>query len=150
MKFFRARLEPRVRVVPSDFVSKSFRREYLIKRQTNVAIDTPIGVNIDNAFIVHQIAHEDEALVNHTDERIRAAPPGVAVGDLFKQVWLFVEGLAADFNVHAEVRANVERRVNVDELQPAGVLNLPPERAGFERRENELVVAPNQFVRPAF
>jgi hypothetical protein len=61
-----------------------------------------------------------------------------------------VEGLAANLDVHAEVRAHVERRVNVDELQPAGVLDLPPERAGFERGENQFVVAPNQLVRPAF
>ena len=52
------------------------------------------------------IPHKDEPLVNHADEGIRAAPPGVAVGDLFEEVRLFVEGLAADLDVHAEVRAD--------------------------------------------
>ncbi len=40
--------------------------------------------------------------------------------------------------------------VNVDELEAAGVLDLAAERAGFERRENQFVVAPNEFIRPAF
>ena len=73
----------------------------------------------------------------------------VAVGDLFQQVRLIVERLAANLNVHAEIRAHVKRRVNIDELQTACVLNLPPQRTRLERSENQLVVAPNQLVRPA-
>ena len=76
-------------------------------------------------------------------------PPGVAVGDLFEEVRLLVEGLAADLDVHAEVRADVEGRVNVDELEAAGVLDLAAERAGLEGGEDELVVAPDEFVGPA-
>ena len=98
---------------------------------------------------MHQIAHEDEAFVNHGDEGIRAAPPGVAVGDLFEEVRLFVEGLAANLDVHAEVRAHVEGRVDVDELEAAGVLDLAAERAALEGGEDELVVAPDEFVGPA-
>jgi len=75
--------------------------------------------------------------------------PGVAVGDLFEEVRLLVEGLAADLDVHAEVRAHVEGRVDVDELQPAGVLDLAAERAALEGRKNQLVVAPDEFVGPA-
>src|SRR5438445_3810242 len=77
-------------------------------------------------------------------------PPGVAVGDLFEEVGLFVEGLAANLDVHAEVRADVEGRVNVDELEAAGVLDLAAERAALEGGEDELVVAPDEFVGPAF
>jgi hypothetical protein len=60
-----------------------------------------------------------------------------------------VEGLAADLDVHAEVRAHVEGRVNVDELEAAGVLDLAAERAALEGGEDELVVAPDEFVGPA-
>ena len=107
-------------------------------------------MNVDASILVHQIAHEDEAFVNHGDEGIRAAPPGVAVGDLFEEVGLFVEGLAANLDVHGEIRADVEGRVNVDELEAAGVLDLAAERAALEGGEDELVVAPDEFVGPAF
>ena len=89
-------------------------------------------MDVDASLTVHQVAHEDEAFVNHGNERIRAASPGVSVGDLFEEVRLLVERLAADLDVHAEVRAHVEGRVNVDELEAAGVLDLAAERAGLE------------------
>ena len=65
-----------------------------------------------------KIAHQDQSFVDHCDEAIRAAPPGVAIGDLFQEVRLFMEGLAADLDIHAEVGADIERRVDVDELRP--------------------------------
>ena len=79
---------------------------------------------------VQQIAHEDQPLVDHRDERVRAPPPRVAVGDLLEDVRLLVECLAADLDVHAEVGAHVERRVDVDQLEPARVLDLLAQRAG--------------------
>ena len=106
-------------------------------------------MDVDAAIAVHQVTHEDEALVNHGDEGICAAPPGVAVGDLFEEVRLLVEGLAANLDVHAEVRAHVEGRVDVDKLQAAGVLDLAAERAALEGGEDELVVALDEFVGPA-
>lgn len=68
--------------------------------------------------------------MNHGDERISAASTRV-LGDLFKKVRLFMKGLAANLDVHTEVR--IKRRVNVDELQPACVLDLSAERTGFKR-----------------
>ncbi|HNP82599.1 MAG TPA: hypothetical protein PKN47_14140 [Nitrospira sp.] len=59
-----------------------------------------------------------------------------------------MEGLTADLDVHAEVRAHVEGRVDVDELQASGVFDLAAERAALEGRQNQLVVAPNEFVGP--
>src|SRR5947208_8041091 len=90
--------------------------EYFGEQKVNVVTHIWPHVDVDTPLAVHQIAHEDEAFVNHGDEGIRAAPPGVAVGDFFEEVRLFVEGLAANLDVHAEVRAHVEGRVNVDEL----------------------------------
>jgi hypothetical protein len=55
---------------------------------------------------------------------LTAAPPGVSVGDLLQKVRLLVEGLASDLDVHREVGANVEGRVDVDELEATGVLDL--------------------------
>jgi hypothetical protein len=68
---------------------------------------------------------------------------------LFEEVGFLVEGFAADLDVHGEVRAHVEGRVDVDELEAAGVLDLAAERAGLERGEDELVIAPDELVGPA-
>jgi len=43
-----------------------------------------------------------------------------------------VEGLTADLDVHAEVRSHVERGVDVDQLQAAGVFNLLAQWACFQ------------------
>ena len=60
--------------------------------------------------IAIKISHQYQSFVDHRDEAIRASSPGVAVGDLLQQVRLLVKGLAADLDVHAEIRANVEGR----------------------------------------
>ncbi|MGE3900841.1 MAG: hypothetical protein AB7G48_03330 [Nitrospiraceae bacterium] len=60
-----------------------------------------------------------------------------------------MEGLPADLDIHAEVRTHVEGRVDIDEPQAAGLLDLAAERPGLERRENQLVVAPDELIRPA-
>jgi hypothetical protein len=52
---------------------------------------------------------------------------------LFQQVRFLVEGLAADLDVHAEIRADVEGRVYVDKLQTAGVLDLLAQRSCLQR-----------------
>ena len=43
-----------------------------------------------------------------------------------------MEGLAADLDIHAEIRADVEGRVDVDQLEPAGILDLLAQRAGLK------------------
>ena len=60
-----------------------------------------------------------------------------------------MEGLTADLDVHAEVRAHVEGRVDVDELEATSLFDLASKRPGLEGRKNELVVAPDEFVGPA-
>jgi hypothetical protein len=57
-----------------------------------------------------------------------------------------VEGLAADLDVHTEVRAHIEGRVDIDQLEASGLFDLAAERPGLERRKNQFVVAPDEFV----
>lgn len=90
---------------------------------------------------MHQIAHQNQPFVDHGDERIRAPAPGVAVGDLFEEVGLFMKSFAADLNVHGKVGTDIEGRVNVDELESAGLFDLAAQRAALEGGENEFVVA---------
>ena len=74
--------------------------------------------------------------------------PGIAVGDLFQDVGLLGEGVVADLDVHRKVRAHVKRRVNVNQLEPALFFNLLTQRAILQRREDQLVVAPDELIRP--
>ena len=83
------------------------------------------------------------------DERVRALAPGVAVGDFFEDVRLLGEGVVADLDVHAEVGADVEGRVDVDQLDAAVGLDLLAQRAVLEAGQDELVVAPDELVGPA-
>ena len=106
-------------------------------------------MHINAPLRVHQIPHEDQPFINHGDEGIGAAAPGIAVGDLFEQVGFFVEGFAADFDIHGEVGADVEGRVNVDEFEAAGVFDLAAEGTALERGEDEFVIAPDELVGPA-
>lgn len=135
---------------PNDFVLKQIFPKHFIQHTAHVTLNPPIAMHIDTSLRVHQIAHQNQPFIDHSDEGVGAAAPGVAIGDLFEEVGLFVKGLAADFDVHGEVRADIEGRVDIDEFEAAGVFDLTAERAGFERRENQLVVAPDEFVGPAF
>jgi len=47
------------------------------------------------------------------------------------------------------VGADVEWRVDIDQLQPAGLLDLLAQRAALQARQDQLVVAPDQLVGPA-
>jgi len=58
-----------------------------------------------------------------------------------------VKGLAADLDVHREIGPHVERRVDVDQSQAAGFLDLLAQWAALQPAQ--LVVAPDQLVGPA-
>jgi hypothetical protein len=135
--------------LPSDFIHEPIAPENLVHDRADKRIHPPVAMHVNASIHVQQIPHQNQPFINHRDERIRASSPSVAVGDLFEQIGLLVEGLAADLNVHGEVRADVEGRVDVDELEAAGVLDLAAQRARLERGEDELVVAPDEFVGPA-
>ena len=96
-------------------------------------IHPPITMHINTPILGQQIPHQDQPLVDHGDEGIRALAPGVAVGDFFEDVGLLGEGVVADLDVHREIRAHVEGRVDVDELQPALLLDLLAQRAVLQR-----------------
>ena len=60
---------------------------------------------------------------------------GVAVGELLEDVGLLGEGVAAvaDFDIHTEIGSDIERRVDVDQLQAALLLDLLAQRPVLER-----------------
>ena len=89
-------------------------------------------MHINAPILSQQIPHENKALINHGDEAVRAFAPGVAVGKLFKHIGFFGEGVVADLNVHGEISAHVERRVNVNKLDAALLFNLFADGAVFK------------------
>lgn len=89
-------------------------------------------MNINGAILRQQIPHQDQTFVNHRDKRVGSTSPRVAIGDLLQKVRLLVERLAADLDVHREVGADVEGRIDVDQLQPARVFNLLAQCAALE------------------
>src|SRR5438552_14572664 len=85
----------RVFSLPDNLALELVRSKNLPHYGPEKRIHSPIAMSINAGVLMHQIAHEDEALVDHGDERVGAAPAGVTVGDLFEEVRLFVEGFAA-------------------------------------------------------
>jgi len=92
-------------------------------------------MHIDAPVIGEQITHQNEAFVDHRDKRVGTLAPGIAVGDLFKNVGLLGEGVAAiaNLDVHREVSPDIERRVDVDQLQTALLFDFVAQRPVLER-----------------
>jgi len=116
-------------ISPNYLVPKIPRPKNLVQHQPHIPTHPPIAMHINAPILGEQIAHQNQPLVNHRNEGIRPLPPGVPIGDLFQYVGLFGEAVAANFNVHGEIRAHIEGRVNVNELQAAGVFNVLAQRA---------------------
>ena len=60
-------------------------------------------------------------------------PQVVAVSDFFKNVGFLGEGVAADLDVHGEIRTHIERRVNGDQFDAALLFYLLSQRAILQR-----------------
>ena len=95
-----------------------------------------------------QIPHQDQPFVNHGDKGVRALAPDVAVGDLFQDIGLLGEGVVADLDGHGEIRAYVKGWINVNQLETALFFYLLAQRAVLQGRQDQLVVAPDEFVGP--
>lgn len=106
-------------------------------------------MDIDAAVISEQIAHQNESLVEHRNEGVRTLAPCIPIGDLLQNVGLLREFVVANLDIHGEIRAYVERWVDVDELDPSLSLDLLAQWPILETGEDELVVAPDQLVGPS-
>jgi len=106
-------------------------------------------MHINTPILNQQIPHQYQPLVYHGDEGIRAFAPGVAVGNLFEDVGFLGEGVVANLDVHREIRADVEGRVDGHEFDAALFLNLLTQGAVLQGGEDQLVVPPDELVCPA-
>ena len=119
--------------LPSDIVLEVAAPKNVIKHQFQHRPHKWSNVHINTPILGQQIPHQNQPLVDHADEAVGAAAPGVAVSDLFQQIGLLVESLAADLDIHREVRADIEGWVDVDQFEATRVLDLAAQGAGLER-----------------
>jgi len=100
-------------------------------------------MHIDAPLLTKQLAHQRQALVHHVQVGIGPPAPGVAVGYCFEDGLFLLQRLplVADLHVHGEVSPDIERRVNVDQVNLAAELLQ-------QGRHHQLVIAPDQHVAP--
>ena len=151
-------------VVPDYFISKEVGPKNFVKNDSDQTIYFPIAMDINASIFGQQIPHQRQPLVDHRDERVGPFAPRVAVGNLLQNVGFLGEGLdsagrtppdeggyrgvAPHFDVHRKVGPHVERRIDVDELQAALRLEFLAQRPVLQRRQDQFVVAPDEFIRP--
>lgn len=110
--------------LPDNLVDCAILTEHLIQNSSYIVRYAPSHVNVNRAIVRQEVTHEDQAFVEHCDEAICAASPGVPVRNLLQQVSLLVEGLIADLDVHTEICTYVEWRIDIDQLEAPCVLDL--------------------------
>ena len=142
-------LRPCCKKCQSVFVKKN-NSQIFSKQKNFVTVHPPIAVHKDAAILREQIPHQHQPLVDHRDETIRPSAPCIPVRDLLKNTRLFRERLVTDFDVHREVCPDIEGRIDVDHLDAALFFDLFPEGSVLQAGEDQLVVAPDQLIRPAF
>ena len=150
-------------VVPYYFISKEVGPKNFVENDSDQTIYFPIAMDINASIFGQQIPHQRQPLVDHRDERVGTFSPRVAVGNLLQDVGFLGEGLdfagrtplaplirgvAPHFDVHRKIGPHVERRIDVDALQAALRLDFLAQRPVLQRRQNQFVVAPDEFVRP--
>jgi hypothetical protein len=98
-------------------------------------------MHINTPPFTQQVAHQRQAFVHHVQVGIDAFAPSVAIGDGFQDGLLFeyLVAVVADLDFHGEVCADIEGRVDVDEVDLAAKLLQ-------QGRHHEFVVAPDEHV----
>ena len=98
-------------------------------------------MHIDASPLAQQIPHQRQPLEHHMQIGIRAFSPGIPVGDGFEDGLLLLESVAlfAELDLHREVRADVERRVDVNQIDLSAKLLE-------ERSHDEFVIAPDEHI----
>lgn len=93
--------------------------------------------------------NEFESFVHHAQVGGDSFGPGIAVGDFFEDGLGFGGGFAVDFDGVGEIGTDGEGRVDVDEFESAFGFDLGAQWPVGEGREDEFVVAPDEFIVPA-
>ena len=106
-------------------------------------------MHVDAPIWSEEISHQRESLVDHGDEAISSLSPGITVCEFLQYGRRLGELFIADLHLHREVSTHIERWIDIDELDPSRFLYLSPHRSVSQTREYELVISPDELVRPA-
>ncbi len=104
---------------------------------------------INTPVISEEVSHEPESLIDHRDEAICSPTPGIAIGEFLKYCGRLGIFLISYLYLHREVSSDIERWIDIDELDPSCCLDLLSQWSIFQTREYELVVSPDELVGPA-
>ena len=136
-------------ITKNYFIHKITLSKYLIHNHPHIPTHSPVTVYIDAPIIGEEVSHETESLVDHRDEAIGSLPPGITIGELLQYSRRLRELFISDLDLHREVCSHIEWWIDIDELDPSVCLDLLPEWSVFQTREYELVISPDELVRPA-
>ena len=114
-----------------------------------MTIHPPVTVYIDTPIVGEEVSHETESLVDHRDEAIGSLPPGITIGELLQYSRRLRELFISYLDFHREVCSYIEWWIDIDELDPSVCFDLLSEWSVFQAREYELVISPDELVRPA-
>ena len=91
-------------------------------------------MHINTAILGQQIAHKHQPFIDHSDKGVRPLAPGIAVRDLFEDVGLLGKRVAVAYlNIHRKVGPDIERWVDIDQLEAAPFLDFLAQRPVLER-----------------
>lgn len=84
---------------------------------------------IYTSIIGEEISHETESLIDHRDEAIGSLPPRITIGEFLKYCGRFCILFITYLDLHREVSSNIERRIDIDELDASLRLYLLSQRS---------------------
>jgi hypothetical protein len=125
--------------LPDDLAAEVGRAEDLVADQLEVVAYVGRAVQVQRSVGRQQLVDQDEALVHHRQVGLAPSTPRVAVGMLLEHGRELVDRCITDPDPMGEVGTRVERRIDIDELDLAGVLRQ-------KAAHHELVVAPDQLI----
>ncbi len=136
--------------LPDDLVLEVLCSEDFIQHYFHVVPNVPIHVNINAPGIAQQFTEQDGGFVKPLEVGVESASPSVAIRLLLDDARLLGEGERVVFGRvrvirhgggEGEIRAGVERRVDVNQVHLAGELRQ-------ERGQHVFLVAPDEPVAP--
>ncbi len=128
------------RVMPDDFIDEI--AENPVQHDAHAGREPPVAMGVQAAVIGQDIVNELESWINEFIEG--AGIPLVLKGCLAQKFTIF-----PDRHIHAEIKTGLERRIYINQLHAAGIMNHVPQGAACEGGQDIKVVCANQGIRPA-
>ena len=73
-----------------------------------------------------------QPFMNHSDKGVCSLSPGISVGDLFKDIWIFGKGFVTNLNIHGKICTHVKRGIDIDKFESTLCFDLFAQRSILE------------------